>query len=41
MRFSTRDELRESVEGAGFAIDHEWQPAPKAVVFIVGTKPAG
>jgi len=38
VRFFTRDELRASVEGAGFAIEHEWQPSPKAAVFVVATK---
>ena len=39
VRVFTRNELEESVNGAGFQIEHAWQP-DKAVVFIIARKPA-
>ena len=34
----TRDELVESLVGAGFSIAHHWQPGPDKAVFIVARK---
>lgn len=34
----TRDALTQAITGAGFAIDHRWQPAPDKAVFIVARK---
>lgn len=36
----TKVELIDSICAAGFEIDHEWQPGPKAAVFIVARRPA-
>ena len=36
----TSDELVASLTGAGFEIDHRWQPNKGAAVFIVAKKPA-
>ena len=38
VRVFTRSELEGSLNGAGFRIEHAWQPA-KAVVFIIARKP--
>ena len=37
VRVFTRDELEESLAGAGFMIEHAWQP-DKRVVFIIARK---
>jgi len=34
----TRDELTASIEGAGFSIEHNWQPGRGKAVFIVARK---
>lgn len=39
VRFFSRADLRRSVEGAGFGIEHDWQPAPDKAVFLVARKP--
>jgi len=38
VRFFTVKELQDSLTGAGFEIDHQWQPDKKAGVFIVAKK---
>lgn len=35
----SRDELRRSMTGAGFAIEHDWRPSKMAAVFIIARKP--
>ncbi len=39
VKFFSADELVDSIKGAGFEIVHQWQPDPKAAVFIVAKKP--
>lgn len=34
----TKTELKDSLTGAGFKIEHEWQPKEDAAVFIIGRK---
>jgi ubiquinone/menaquinone biosynthesis C-methylase UbiE len=34
----TRSDLKQSLTNHGFSIEHEWQPAPKEAVFIIGKK---
>jgi hypothetical protein len=34
VRIFTRNELEESLTGAGFVIEHEWQPDKRVVFFI-------
>ena len=34
----TREDLRKSMEAAGFVVDHEWQPGKTKAVFIVAAK---
>jgi ubiquinone/menaquinone biosynthesis C-methylase UbiE len=38
VKFFSVQELVDSINGAGFEIVHQWQPGPKAAVFIVATK---
>lgn len=40
VQFFTVKELKDSLTGAGFEIDHEWQPGKGNSVFIVAKKPA-
>jgi ubiquinone/menaquinone biosynthesis C-methylase UbiE len=39
LRVFTGNELRSSIEGAGFTIEHDWQSAKDRAAFIVGRKP--
>ncbi len=41
VRVFTVQELVDSLEAAGFAIDHQWRPGGGRVAFIVAAKPAG
>lgn len=34
----TRDRLRREIKSAGFAIEHDWAPGPKAALFLVARK---
>ncbi|MEO1247625.1 MAG: class I SAM-dependent methyltransferase [Pseudomonadota bacterium] len=38
IRVFTPDELRKSMIQAGFVIEHDWRPAPKAALFLVARK---
>lgn len=38
LAFMSRDTLRNTITGAGFAIEHEWQPKPGAAIFIIARK---
>jgi len=40
VRVFTAAELRDSLTGAGFTIEHQWQPGKRAGVFIVARKAA-
>ena len=40
VRVFTVKELVDSLEAAGFAIDHQWQPGRGKAAFIVAEKPA-
>ena len=40
VRFFSKEELHESLERAGFEIEHSWQPAKGKAVFIVARKTA-
>lgn len=40
VRVFTAQALEDSLTAAGFAIDHRWQPGPKAALFIVAKKAA-
>lgn len=40
VQFFTVKELKDSLTGAGFEIDHEWQPGNGNSVFIVAKKPS-
>jgi len=39
VKFFTPDELAQSLTGAGFRIEHSWQPGKRKGVFIVALKP--
>ncbi len=41
VRVFTTDELRKSVRDAGFTIEHDWQPKPKAALFLIARKSSG
>lgn len=36
----TPDQLRADMQQAGFVIEHDWRPAPKAALFLIARKPA-
>lgn len=35
----THGQLRDAINGAGFTIEHDWHPKPKAAVFLIARKP--
>ena len=35
----THGQLRDAITGAGFTIEHDWHPRPKAAVFLIARKP--
>jgi hypothetical protein len=35
----SHDELRRSITGAGFRIEHDWRPGKLAAVFLIARKP--
>lgn len=35
----THGQLRDAITGAGFTIEHDWHPKPKAAVFLIARKP--
>jgi hypothetical protein len=39
LAFMSRNGLRKTMTGAGFIIEHEWQPRKGAAVFIIAPKP--
>ena len=39
LTFMTQKQLRDAITDAGFVIEHDWQPNPKAAVFIIARKP--
>lgn len=39
LNFMSHDHLRRTITGAGFTIEHDWRPDPKAAVFIIARKP--
>jgi len=41
VRVFTADELRSSITKAGFVIEHDWQPKPKAALFLIARASSG
>ncbi|VAW13603.1 hypothetical protein MNBD_ALPHA11-352, partial [hydrothermal vent metagenome] len=39
VRFFDEEELLKSITGAGFEIDHQWQPKKDSALFIIARKP--
>lgn len=40
LRYFTSDALRRALAGAGFSILEDWQPGPRAALFLIAQKPA-
>lgn len=39
LAYFTEDELRAKMTGAGFEIEEDWQPKPRAALFLIARKP--
>lgn len=39
LNIMSHDELRTSLAGTGFLVEHDWRPHPKAAVFMIARKP--